>query len=173
VTKQRPAQSENNPANEAKTPKKRNKLAKTLAITATALAITIAGAGLAVGNYVYTSGTQVPCAINDDDKQNSPEQFFTPAKDNGPFPGEGWNKWVDHDLSEWWMTDPYEAVTIPVAENINLAAWHITPEANNGKTVIVTHGIGTSRRDFNALLPTGDACEKRIQRPPRRHPRHR
>jgi dipeptidyl aminopeptidase/acylaminoacyl peptidase len=134
---------------------KSNKLPKVLAITATTLALVVAGAGLAAGNYVYTSGTQVPCAINDDDKQNSPEQFFTPAKDNGPFPGEGWNKWVDHDLSEWWMTDPYQAVTIEVAENINLAAWHITPEANNGKTVIVTHGIGTSRRDYNALLPTG------------------
>jgi dipeptidyl aminopeptidase/acylaminoacyl peptidase len=63
---------------------------------------------------------------------------------------------VGTDLSEWFMTGvPYEAVTIPVAENINLSAWWITPSNGNGKTVIVTHGIGTSRRDFNTLLPTG------------------
>jgi dipeptidyl aminopeptidase/acylaminoacyl peptidase len=35
-----------------------------------------------------------------------------------------------------------------------LSAWWITPAVSNGKNVIVTHGIGTSRRDFNALLPT-------------------
>jgi dipeptidyl aminopeptidase/acylaminoacyl peptidase len=30
----------------------------------------------------------------------------------------------------------------------------IEPTESNGKTVIVTHGFGTSRRDFNALLPS-------------------
>lgn len=116
----------------------------------------VAGAGLAVGDYVYTSGTVVPCAINDDDVNNTPEFFETPGPGNGPFEGAGWDKWVGHDLSEWWMTDvPYEAVTIDVGDGVNIAAWWITPIAGNGKTVMVTHGIGTSRRDFNALLPTG------------------
>jgi uncharacterized protein len=125
-----------------------------IGITAGAVALVLGSASLAVGNYVYTSGTTVPCAINEDDLANKPEQFFTPGSGNGPFPGAGWEKWVGHDISEWWMVGvPYEAVTIPVAEDIILSAWWITPQNTNNKTVIVTHGIGTSRRDFNTLLP--------------------
>lgn len=114
----------------------------------------LGGASLAVGNYVYTSGTEVPCAINADDLANKPEQFFAPGSGNGPFDGPGWEKWVGTDLSDWWLLGvPYKAVTIPVAEDIDLSAWWITPQNTNNKTVIVTHGIGTSRRDFNTLLP--------------------
>jgi dipeptidyl aminopeptidase/acylaminoacyl peptidase len=119
------------------------------------VATLVVGGGLAVGDYVYTSGTVVPCAINADDIKNTPENFWTPSSGNGPFEGPGWDKWVGHDLSSWWMTDvPYQEEIIPVAEGINLAAWWITPTESNGKTVIVTHGIGTSRRDYNALLPS-------------------
>ena len=128
---------------------------KWIAITAGVLALTVSGGALAAGNYVYTSGTVVPCAINEDDLANKPESFFTPAKGNGPFPGEGWDKWAGYDLSDWWMTDAsYQAVEIPVSDEVTLSAWWITPTKSNGKNVIVTHGIGTSRRDFNALLPT-------------------
>jgi dipeptidyl aminopeptidase/acylaminoacyl peptidase len=127
-----------------------------IGITAGVLVALVGGAGLAVGDYVYTSGTKVPCAINDDDLANKPEEFYAPGSGNGPFPGPGWEKWVGTDLSEWWMVGvPYEAVTIPVADGIDLSAWWITPIEGNGKTVIVTHGIGTSRRDYNALLPSG------------------
>jgi dipeptidyl aminopeptidase/acylaminoacyl peptidase len=49
---------------------------------------------------------------------------------------------------------PFEEDIIPVADDINLSAWWITPAFPNGKTVIVTHGIGTSRRDYTVLLPT-------------------
>jgi dipeptidyl aminopeptidase/acylaminoacyl peptidase len=128
---------------------------KWIAITAGVLAITLTGGALAAGNYVYTSGTVVPCAINEDDLANTPEAFYTPAKGNGPFPGEGWDKLAGYDLSNWWMTEAsYQAVEIPVSEEVTLSAWWIVPTEANGKNVIVTHGIGTSRRDFNALLPT-------------------
>lgn len=127
-----------------------------LGIIAGATVLVLGGAGLAVGNYVYTSGTVVPCAINADDLANTPESFTTPGSGNGPFPGDGWEKWVGHDISKWWMPGvPYEAVTIPVSDQISLSAWWITPAEGNGKTVMVTHGIGTSRRDFNSLMPTG------------------
>jgi len=126
-----------------------------IAITAGVLVLTVSGGALAVGDYVYTSGTVVPCAINEDDLANKPESFFTPAKGNGPFPGEGWDKWAGYDLSDWWMTEAsYQVVEIPVSDEVTLSAWWITPVESNGKNVIVTHGIGTSRRDFNALLPT-------------------
>ena len=124
-------------------------------IIAGSTVLVVVGGGLAAGEYVYTSGTEVACAINVDDVNNSPEKFTTPAKGEGPFEGPGWDKWVGYDLSAWWLPDtPYSAVTIPVAEGIDLSAWWITPLDGNGRTVIVTHGIGTSRRDFNALLPS-------------------
>ena len=131
------------------------KKSKLVAVIAGTTLVVVAGAGLGIGNYVYTSGTVVPCAINEDDLQNKPESFSTPGSGNGPFPGDGWEKWVGHDISQWWMDAPYEAVTIPVAEGIELSAWWITPVQSNGRTVIVTHGIGTSRRDFNTLMPAG------------------
>lgn len=127
-----------------------------IATIAGALAVVLGGASLAVGDYVYTSGTAVPCQINQDDLANKPEEFYAPGSGNGPFPGPGWEKWVGTDLSKWWMVGvPYEAVSIPVADGVELSAWWITPIDGNNKTVIVTHGIGTSRRDFNTLLPAG------------------
>ena len=124
-------------------------------IIAGSTVLVVVGGGLAAGDYVYTSGTAVTCSINADDVNNTPEYFVTPGEGNGPFEGEGWNKWIGYDLSPWWLSDvPYEATTVPVADNIDLAAWWITPTEGNGKTVIVTHGIGTSRRDYTVLLPT-------------------
>jgi dipeptidyl aminopeptidase/acylaminoacyl peptidase len=125
-----------------------------IAIGAGALVVILGAGAFALGNYVYQSGTTVPCAINEDDRENTPEAFFTPEE--GPFPGDGWNKWIGYDLSDWWLTDSeYESVTIEVADGVELEAWWITAEGPAvEETVIVTHGYGTSRRDFNALLPT-------------------
>ncbi|MBT4909686.1 MAG: prolyl oligopeptidase family serine peptidase [Microbacteriaceae bacterium] len=125
------------------------------AISLGAIFVLISVGGLALGDYVYREGTSVPCEINADDLPNSPSQFFTPGIDNGPFPGSGWDKWVDYDLSEWWITDiPLDEVTIPGAGGVQLAAWWIRPTYPAAQeTVIVTHGYGTSRRDYNALLP--------------------
>jgi dipeptidyl aminopeptidase/acylaminoacyl peptidase len=125
-----------------------------IAIGAGVLVVGLGAGSLALGNYVYQTGTALPCGINDDDLRNSPEAFYTPEE--GPFPGDGWNKWVGYDLSSSWLTDtPYETVTIDVADGVTLEAWWI-PAANpeTQETVIVTHGYGTSRRDYNALLPT-------------------
>ena len=127
---------------------------KIAAISAGALVVALTAGGLAIGDYVYTSGTAVPCGINTDDLDNSPEAFYTSTYNSGPYPSSSWNQWVGYDLSEWWLTGvPYDTVEIPVAQDVTLEAWWITPLETNNKTVIVTHGIGTSRRDFNALLP--------------------
>ena len=122
-----------------------------------AVAIVLVSAGaLAVGDYVYTSGTQVACAVNEDDKNNKPEHFYTAPSGQGPFEGPGWEKWVGHDLSSWWLEDyPYQEHLIEVEKDIELAAWWIDARnETSNKTVIVTHGIGTSKQDFNTLLPT-------------------
>jgi dipeptidyl aminopeptidase/acylaminoacyl peptidase len=118
--------------------------------------VVIAGGAIAAGDYVYTTATTVPCGINDDDLIHTPAEFYAPGPGNGPFPGENWDKWAGYDLSDYWMTDvDYETVTIQTADDITLEAWWITPTYPEAKqTVIVTHGIGTSRRDFNTLLPT-------------------
>lgn len=125
-----------------------------VAIGAGVVVVALSAGAFALGDYVYKTGTAVPCAINADDKDNTPESFYTPEE--GPFPGEGWNKWIGYDLSSWWLPNAtYETVKIDVAEGVQLEAWWI-PAANpdTQETVIVTHGYGTSRRDYNALLPT-------------------
>ena len=125
-----------------------------IAITLGVVVVVGGGGALAAGDYVYRAGTTVPCAINADDVDNTPERFTTPVE--GPFPGEGWNQWIGYDLSDWWLSDiPVETVTIPVAEGVTLEAWWIKASYPTAQeTVIVTHGYGTSRRDYNALLPT-------------------
>jgi dipeptidyl aminopeptidase/acylaminoacyl peptidase len=127
---------------------------KWVAISLGALIVVGSVGALAVGDYVYREGTSLPCGINDDDLANSPQFFETPIE--GPFPGEGWNKWVGYDLSEWWLKDiPVEEHTIEVAPGVTLAAWWIKAGyPATQETVIVTHGYGTSRRDYNALLPS-------------------
>lgn len=128
---------------------------KLIAGIAAGALVLVSGAGLFLGDYVYTSGTKVPCAINADDLENTPQQFFVAGYNSGPFPGDGWNKWVGHDLSDWWLENAkVEDVRIDVAEGVTLAAWYIPASQETNKTVIVTHGIGTSKRDFNTLLPT-------------------
>jgi dipeptidyl aminopeptidase/acylaminoacyl peptidase len=129
---------------------------KLIAGVAAGALVLFAGAGLFLGDYVYTSGTKVPCEINADDLDNTPQHFYAAGYNSGPFPGEGWNKWVGHDLSDWWLPTTYvEDVRIDVADGVTLAAWYIEPKnLKTNRTVIVTHGIGTSKRDFNTLLPT-------------------
>ena len=122
------------------------------------LLVAVTVGAFALGNYVYRTGTAVPCAVNPDDIDNSPAAFSTPTV--GPFPGEGWDQWIGHDLSEWWLPEAtVETVSIPVADGVELEAWWIAAAPEGGETlfeatVIVTHGYGTSRRDYNALLPT-------------------
>jgi len=127
---------------------------RAIGISLGALLVVGGAGGLAIGDYVYREGTSVPCGINDDDLANTPEFFTTPEE--GPFPGDGWNQWVDHDLSDWWMTGvPRETVEIVVSEQVTLEGWWIKAGYPNAEqTVIVTHGYGTSRRDYNALLPS-------------------
>ena len=132
------------------------RIKKWVAITSVTALLVVSGGALALGDYVYTSGTSVPCAINEDDKDHTPAEFYTGGKGNGPFPGDGWDKWVGYDLSDWWLTDvAYESVKIPVSNDVELSAWWIAPYLEESKrTVIVTHGIGTSRRDYTSLLAT-------------------
>ena len=120
----------------------------------TLTAVVVAGGAVAVGDYVYREGTSLTCSINDDQLRNSPAEFYTSGVDNGPFPGDTWNRWVGYDLSDYWLTTtPVVDVTIPVGDGVELRGWWLEAD-NSTATVIVTHGYGASRRDFNTLLPT-------------------
>lgn len=128
--------------------------ARRLLIGLTVAAVVVAGGAIAVGDYVYREGTSLSCDINDDQLANSPAEFYTSGLDNGPFPGDGWNRWVGFDLSDYWLVDtPVTDVTIPVADGVELRGWWLEADGAEA-TVIVTHGYGASRRDFNTLLPT-------------------
>ena len=120
------------------------------------MVLVLGGAGLAVGDYVYTSGTKLPCSVSSDALDNYPDNFVPSTYNSGPFRGSSWNKWVRYDLSKWWLTGvPYQVEEIEVAPDVVLNTWWIAPEyPSTKKTVIVTHGIGSSKKDYNALLPT-------------------
>ena len=125
-----------------------------LVIGLTITTVVVVGGALAVGDYVYREGTSLSCSINDDQLRNSPAEFYTSGIDNGPFPGDTWNRWVGYDLSAYWLTDVAVVdVTIPARDGAELRAWWIEADSADA-TVIVTHGYGASRRDFNTLLPT-------------------
>ncbi len=128
--------------------------ARKLLIGLAVTAVVVAGGAVAIGDYVYREGTSLTCSINDDQLRNSPAEFYPSSIDNGPFPGDGWNRWVGFDLSDYWLTDtPVIDVVIPVDDGVELRGWWL--EADNAQgTVVVTHGYGASRRDFNTLLPT-------------------
>ena len=49
------------------------RLKRILAVTAASLLVVTGAGALAVGDYVYTSGTEVACAVNADDLNNFPE----------------------------------------------------------------------------------------------------
>ena len=124
--------------------------------TGTALGLFAGLAMLAVGDYVYRTGTAVFCGIHSSHAGNTPAHFETPGSGQGPFKGAGWDRWVGHDLSRWWIPDvPVEAVRIRDPERlVTISGWWITPTFPDSKaTVIVVHGIDSSRHNFDTLMP--------------------
>ena len=122
-------------------------------IVATGLLATVAV--VAVGDYVYRTGTAVLCGVRNSQVGNSLARYYTPGAGRGPFRGHGWNRWVGHDLSSWWITDvPVEEVHIEdLHRPVRIEAWWVTPTyPTRTASVIVAHGVNSSRRDFSALL---------------------
>ena len=128
---------------------------KTVASIVVVAFLSLAGL-FAAGDYVYRTGTAVRCGHHPYHDQNTPARFFVPGVGQGPFRGTGWDRWVGHDLSAWWLTDrPYQVVRfLSLDSTIDLEAWWIPArDAKETAAVIVAHGINTSRKDFNTLLP--------------------
>ncbi|MDP6398185.1 MAG: hypothetical protein QF375_03095, partial [Arenicellales bacterium] len=125
----------------------------------TALAVVLLlgiGILLVVGDYVYRTGTAVLCGIHPYHLGNTPARFETASRGNGSFKGSGWDRWVGHDISRWWIPNiPVEEVRIRDPERpVTIAGWWITPTSGNSKaTVIVAHGINSSRHNSDTLMP--------------------
>ena len=95
--------------------------------TGLAAVVLASGATLALGDAVYKTSTKLNCRINADAIHNSPKEFYTSTYNSGPFRGDGWNRWVKHDLSNWWLETDYQRVRIEVEPGVSLAAWWIAP----------------------------------------------
>ena len=107
------------------------------------------------GDYVYRTGTKVLCGVHIYHKQNTPSSFFTPGTNNGPFKGSGWDKWINFDLSDWWVSkNSFSRVEIKNDNDEILVGWWMENAYSYKKTVLVVHGLNTNRQDFNVILPS-------------------
>jgi len=107
------------------------------------------------GDYVYRTGTKVLCGVHEYHQINTPASFYTPGKNNGPFKGSGWDKWVGYDLSGWWVDkNSFSKVEISNDnKDVVLVGWWMKNKLSYNKTVVVVHGLNTNRQDFNVILP--------------------
>ena len=108
-----------------------------------------------VGNYVFIEATKVDCFLKPDRSRNQISEFYTPPKDDGPFRGETWYKWVGYDLSKWWLKDQYSENIIinNVNDEIKLdGLWIPTTYPNKKETIVILHGLKATYREFNILL---------------------
>ena len=86
--------------------------------------------------------------------RNQISEFYTPPKDDGPFRGETWYKWVGYDLSKWWIKDQYSENVKIYNENDEIkldGLWIPTTYPNKKETIVVLHGLTASYREFNVL----------------------
>ena len=136
---------------------------KRLAYFLLSLSVLIVVAVIAIGDYVYREGTKLSCSENITAKNNTPKEFYPNEKDRGPFRGDGWDKWVTTDLSDWWITETnYEKVKFKNADgSIEYSAWWIAPTIKENKdAIIIVHGYGASKHEYTVLMPAGMLVKK-------------
>lgn len=136
---------------------------KRLAYFLLSLSVLIVVAVIATGDYVYREGTKLSCSENITAKNNTPKEFYPNEKDRGPFRGDGWDKWVTTDLSDWWITETnYEKVKFKNADgSIEYSAWWIAPTIKENKdAIIIVHGYGASKHEYTVLMPAGMLVKK-------------
>ena len=108
-----------------------------------------------IGNYVYSEATKVGCYLKPDRAKNSISEFYTPSSNDGPFRGKKWEKWVNYDLSNWWIKNV-------LSENVKISnkksgivldgLWIPSSYPKNKETIIILHGLTATYREFNVLL---------------------
>ena len=111
---------------------------------------------IGLGEFVFWRVLKVTCAANETITKNIPTRFVLDGKDQGPFRGERWNNWISKDLSKWYLEDKnFDSVKIKnKEENLFLSAWWIGRNyPNEDRTIIVVHGINSSKKQYSQLMP--------------------
>jgi len=111
---------------------------------------------LGLGEFIFWRVLKVSCSNDQVIEGNTPFYFVADGRDQGPFRGERWNRWVDEDLSKWFLkSGEIEAIDILDTENeLELSSWWFGnnyPEEK--RTIIIVHGINSSKKHYNQLMP--------------------
>ena len=109
-----------------------------------------------LGEFIFWRVLKVSCSNDKVVENNVPTSFVADGKDQGPFRGDRWNKWVNKDLSKWFLRDQnIENIAIKnEAEDLVLSAWWFGKNYPLEKrTIVIVHGINSSKRHYNQLMP--------------------
>ncbi len=109
-----------------------------------------------IGEFIFWRVLEVSCTNPTKIENNHPKRFLPDGVNQGPFRGERWNKWATTDLSKWFLENiAVEDVVIESSVgNLELSAWWYGANyPKEQRTVIVIHGIGSSKKHYNQLIP--------------------
>ena len=95
-----------------------------------------------IGYYVYDSAASVPCEVYESEQNNTPSSFKI------------WEEYEDTINASEYFIDDYEDVTFPSTDDITLSAWWMEQNPG-GPTVIITHGLTSSKYSNGILLASG------------------
>ena len=95
-----------------------------------------------IGYYVYDSAASVPCEVYESEQNNTPSNFRI------------WEEYEDTINASEYFIDKYEDVTFPSTDDITLSAWWMEQNPG-GPTVIITHGLTSSKYSDGILLASG------------------
>ena len=95
-----------------------------------------------VGYYVYDAAGSVPCDVWEFEENNNPSNFVV------------YEDYQDSINASDYFVESYEDVTFPSTDNVTISGWWV--EVNpGGPTVIINHGLTSSKYSSGILLATG------------------
>ena len=113
-------------------------------------------ATIGLGEFIFWRVLKVSCSNDQVVENNIPTSFVADGKGKGPFRGKRWDKWANKDLSDWFLNDnDVEKIDIKNEnENLVLSSWWFGSNYPiEKKTVVIVHGINSSKRHYNQLMP--------------------
>ena len=111
---------------------------------------------IGIGEFIFWRVLKVSCSNDKIVEKNLPTSFVPDGKGQGPFRGDRWDKWANKDLSEWFLKDKkIEKIDIKnKTEDLKLSSWWFGKNYPFEKrTVVIVHGINSSKRHYNQLMP--------------------
>ena len=94
------------------------------------------------GYYVYDIAASVPCAVWEGEQGNIPSNF------------EIWEDYRDTINASDYFIDSYEDVSFPSTDDVVISGWWMEQNPG-GPTVIVNHGLTSSKYSSGILLASG------------------